>query len=58
MNNIKEKIKKQKIINDFKRYIEIFYIDIIDNEMIEEYCKEFNKSEEVKEILKRRFNLI
>ena len=58
MNNIKEKLKRQKIINDFKRYIEVFYIDIVNNEMIEEYCNEFNKSEEVKEILKRRFNLI
>lgn len=56
--NIKQKIKKQKLIDDFKRYIEIEYWDIIDIETIENFCNIFHKTDEEKEILKRRFNLI
>ena len=47
--------KKQKIIDEFKRYIEVVYADIIDQSIIDDYCIMTHKTEEEKEILERRF---
>ena len=47
--------KKQKIIDDFKTYIEIYYADIIDQNIIDDYCIMTHRTQEEKEILERRF---
>lgn len=44
-----------KIINEFKRWIERSYQDIINNETIELYSMIYNLTEEEKNILRRRF---
>ena len=51
----KTDFKSQKVIDDFKRYIESFYLDFINEAMIEEYILVTHKSEQEKEILKKRF---
>lgn len=47
--------KKQKVIDDFKYYIETFYYDIIDKNIIDDYIILTHKTEEEREILERRF---
>lgn len=47
--------KEQKIIDQFKRYIEIEYMDYINEETISIYCELFQITEEGKEVLRRRF---
>ena len=51
----KTDFKTQKVIDDFKRYVESFYLDFINETMIEEYILVTHKSEQEKEILKKRF---
>ena len=51
----KTDFKTQKVIDDFKRYVESFYLDFINEEMIEEYIFVMHKSNQEKEILKKRF---
>ena len=47
--------KDQKVIDDFKRYVESFYLDFINEEMIDEYILVTNKTYKEKEILIKRF---
>jgi len=47
--------KDQKVIDDFKRYVESFYLDCINEEMIDEYILVTHKTDKEKEILKKRF---
>lgn len=47
--------KDQKVIDEFKRYVESFYLDFINEAMIEEYILITHKTEAEKEILKKRF---
>ena len=51
----KTDFKSQKVIDDFKRYVESFYLDFINEAMIEEYILVTHKTEAEKEILKKRF---
>jgi len=47
--------KDQKVIEDFKEYVEKLYLDFINEEMIDEYILATHKSNQEKEILKKRF---
>lgn len=47
--------KDQKVIDDFKRYVESFYLYFINEAMIEEYILVTHKTEAEKEILIKRF---
>lgn len=47
--------KDQKVIEDFKEYIEKLYLDFINEEIIDEYILATYKSNQEKEILKKRF---
>lgn len=47
--------KSQKVIDDFKRYVESFYLDFINEEIIDEYILVTNKSDTEKQILIKRF---
>lgn len=47
--------KDQKVIDEFKEYIEKLYLDFINEEIIDEYILATNKSSHEKEILKKRF---
>ena len=47
--------KDQKVIEDFKEYVEKLYLDFINEEMIDEYIMATHKSNQEKEILKKRF---
>lgn len=47
--------KDQKVIEDFKEYVEKLYLDFINEEMIDEYILVTHKSNQEKEILKKRF---
>ena len=49
------KYYNQKVIADFKEYVERLYLDFINEEMIDEYIMATNKSNQEKEILMRRF---
>lgn len=49
------KYYNQKVISDFKEYVERLYLDFINEEMIDEYIMATNKSNQEKEILMRRF---
>ena len=46
---------KRNIITRFKSWIEINYIDVINNETINEFAEIFKISEEEKKILEKRF---
>ena len=52
---VESKMKEQKVISDFKEYVERLYLDFINEEMIDEYIMATNKSYQEKEILMRRF---
>lgn len=52
---VESKMKEQKVILDFKEYVERLYLDFINEEMIDEYIMATNKSNQEKEILMRRF---
>ena len=47
--------KELKIINEFRNYIEDFYIDFINHEIIEIYSLQKGLSPEETEVLERRF---
>ena len=47
--------REQKIIQEFRRYMEDFYIDFINHEVIEVYSLQKGLSEEETEVLERRF---
>lgn len=47
--------KEQKVILEFKEYVERLYLDFINEEMIDEYILATYKSNQEKEILKKRF---
>lgn len=47
--------KDQKVIDEFKEYVERLYLDFINEEIIDEYIMATNKSNQEKEILMRRF---
>lgn len=47
--------KEQKVIVEFKEYVEKVYLDFINEEMIDEYILATHKSNQEKEILKKRF---
>ena len=47
--------KSQKVIDDFKRYVESFYLDFINEEMIDEYILVTRKTDKEKQILIKRF---
>ena len=47
--------KDQKVIDEFKEYIEKLYLDFINEEIIDEYILATYKSNQEKEILKKRF---
>lgn len=47
--------KEQKVIVEFKEYVEKVYFDFINEEMIDEYILATHKSNQEKEILKKRF---
>ena len=47
--------KDQKVIDDFKRYVESFYLDFINEAMIDEYILVTHKSDKEKQILIKRF---
>lgn len=49
------KYYNQKVIADFKEYVERLYLDFINEEMIDEYILVTDKSNQEKEILMRRF---
>ena len=51
----KTDFKSQKVIDDFKRYVESFYLDFINEEMIDEYILVTNKTDTEKQILIKRF---
>ena len=51
----KTDFKSQKVIDDFKRYVESFYLDFINEEIIDEYILCTNKTETEKQILIKRF---
>ena len=51
----KTDFKKQKVIDDFKKYIEYFYLDFINESIIDEYILNTHKTEAEKEILIKRF---
>ena len=46
---------KRDVITRFKSWVEINYIDVINNETISEFCEIFNVLPEEQEILERRF---
>ena len=51
----KTDFKSQKVIDDFKRYVERFYLDFINEAMIDEYILVTHKSDKEKQILLKRF---
>lgn len=51
----KTDFKSQKVIDDFKRYVERFYLDFINEEMIDEYILVTHKTDKEKQILLKRF---
>ena len=51
----KTDFKSQKVIDDFKRYVERFYLDFINEAMIDEYILVTHKSDKEKQILIKRF---
>ena len=51
----KTDFKSQKVIDDFKCYVERFYLDFINEEMIEEYILVTHKTDMEKQILLKRF---
>lgn len=51
----KTDFKSQKVIDDFKRYVESFYLDFINESMIDEYILVTHKSDKEKQILIKRF---
>ena len=47
--------KDQKVIEDFKEYVEKVYLDFINEEMIDEYILATHKTDKEKQILIKRF---
>ena len=47
--------KEQRVIDEFKEYVERLYLDFINEEMIDEYILIAHKSKQEKEILIKRF---